>query len=71
MKRLLITILILAALCIPAKANDLRFWFLTERSFNNESNMLGRIGWETGDFLLKEPENSIELFVGSTWMLML
>jgi hypothetical protein len=64
-----ISVLIVLCLCLVAQAKDrdLTFWGLTERNVDNESSYIGRIGYELDDFLLKEPNNIIEPFIGTQW----
>jgi len=62
-----IMLCVLIAGFAQAKDIDLTFWGLTEKNVDDESSYIGRIGFELDDFLLKEPNNIIEPFIGTQW----
>ena len=62
-----IMLCVLIAGFAQAKDFDLTFWGLTEKNVDDESSYIGRIGFELDDFLLKEPNNIIEPFIGTQW----
>ena len=71
MKRLILCLFLsmLFCSCIQGSEDEgFRFWGLNEKSFDSESTVIGRIGYEMDDFFLREPNNSVEVFVGTTWI---
>ena len=71
MKRAILSLLILVLFCTCIHAGEdkgLTFWGLNEKSFDSESSVVGRLGYAMDDFLLKDEDASIEIFIGTTWI---
>jgi len=69
MKRLILSILLVLLFCSCIRAGEregLAFWGLNGDDFSSESFLNLRVGYEFDDFLFSEPNNSIEIFTGTT-----